>query len=74
MASINDVQFFMKKQKEGGNMNICPRSKGYSKTIGGMVLSGMMIIAAFTLGSQSAMDFFMKDLREKGRNQQQNRR
>lgn len=66
-ATIGDVQFFTKKLKEGGNMNICPRSKHYTKNYGGKVLGGMMIIVAFALTANSFMDFFMKDLTERKR-------
>lgn len=63
MAGIGDIQFFMKKQKECGDMSKCPRTKNYSKNVGGLLLSGMMAIAAWRLFSESAIDFFMKDLR-----------
>lgn len=76
MANIGDIQFFMKKQREGCDMSKCPRTKNYSKEVGGLLLSGVLAVACFTQAVNLAIDFFMKDLvvRPKKQNNNNNNR
>lgn len=62
MINLGDGQYFSKKMKEGGDPNKCPRTKSYVKNVGGLLASGIVVILAWGLCTNSAIDFFMKDI------------
>lgn len=63
MLNIGDGQFFAKKLKEGGDFSKCTRTKNYVKNTAGLFVSGITVVLAWALCSNSAIDFFMKDLK-----------
>lgn len=63
MINIGDVQFFMKKNKNVENTGNFPRTKGYSRNIGGLFLNGSMAVGAFVVAAAYFIDFFAKNIK-----------
>lgn len=63
MIGVGDVQSYVKKISDKGNMNICPRTKSFNEKVGGVMLAGAIAIAGFSIFFNKITDLLIPDIK-----------